>query len=175
MLTRVVRIRARTVVGDTLMVDSRPVAVVHLLPRLPGRPRAARATHDPPCAACERALLYDTPLRLWRCPDCRRTYDRSALAALFTKHATSGVRPRTTRSPLVRRGAPGAAALLLRAAAAGGALSRAALLEAVTGPERHALRWALRDAGDAPVSPERCRQAAAALSSLTPGGLGATQ
>ena len=75
----------------------------------------------------------------------------------------------------MRRGADGAAALLLRATAAGGALSRAALLEGVTGPERHALRWALRDAGDAPVSPERCRQAVADLSTLTPGGLGAAQ
>lgn len=182
MLTRVVRVRARTVVGDTLMVDGRPVAVMLLLPRRPGRARAARATHDPPCGACERALHYDVPRRLWRCPDCGQTYDRGALADLLTEHLASGVRAgsarrdRSTRAPWVRRGAPGAAALLLQAADAGGALSRAALLKTATGrPERHALRWALRDAGDAPVSPERCREAAASLSSLTHGDLGASR
>ena len=37
------------------------------------------------------------------------------------------------------------------------------LLKAVTGAERHAMRWALRDAGDGPLNPERCRQAAQAL------------
>ena len=61
------------------------------------------------------------------------------------------------------RGIPGAAAFLLRAAEAGGAESRDALLEAVTGAERHAVRWALRDAGEGPLSPERCRGAAKML------------
>lgn len=61
------------------------------------------------------------------------------------------------------RGIPGAAAVLLRAAEAGGALSRGVLLESVTGAERHAMRWALRDAGEGPLSPQRCRQAAKVL------------
>ena len=63
----------------------------------------------------------------------------------------------------LQRGIPGAAALLLRSAEAGGAESRDALLAAVTGAERHAMRWALRDAGDGPLSPARCRQAAQVL------------
>ena len=46
---------------------------------------------------------------------------------------------------------------------AGGALSRDVLLEAVNGAERHAMRWALRDTGDGPLNPQRCRQAAQAL------------
>ena len=56
----------------------------------------------------------------------------------------------------------------MRAAAAGGALSRAALVEATSGPEKRALRWALRDAGDRPLSAERCRAAAADLVRLPP-------
>ena len=63
----------------------------------------------------------------------------------------------------LQRGIPGATALLRRAAEAGGALSRDVLLEAVTGAERHAMRWALRDVGDGPLSPERCHQAAQVL------------
>ena len=57
--------------------------------------------------------------------------------------------------------------ILNRAAAEGGALSRAVLFEATTGPERRALRWALRDDGDRPLTPERCREAARDLSALT--------
>ena len=48
-------------------------------------------------------------------------------------------------------------------ATAGGAESRDALLEPVTGAELHAPRWVLRDAGEEPLSAERCRQAAATL------------
>ena len=57
----------------------------------------------------------------------------------------------SSRARQVVRGAPGAAAVLLRAVDAGGALSRAALLNGVTGAERRALAWALRDVGDAPL------------------------
>ena len=63
----------------------------------------------------------------------------------------------------LQRGTPGAIALLLRAAEAGGALNRDLLLEAVTGAERHAMRWALRDGGAGPLNPECCRQAAQAM------------
>ena len=133
------------------MVQGRPAVVVHLLPREPGRPPAARVTHDPPCRACERGLQYEAPRRRWRCPDCRTAYTPVTLAAVCREAERSGRQ--------LQNGTPGATALLQRAAAAGGAVSRAALLEMVTGAERHALRWALRDAGEGPLSPERCRQA----------------
>ena len=48
--------------------------------------------------------------------------------------------------------------MLLRAAADGGAPGRHDLFARVDGPERRALRWALRDAGDAPLNTERCRE-----------------
>ena len=37
------------------------------------------------------------------------------------------------------------------------------LLDSVTGPERRALAWVLRDVGDRPLSAERCRDLAAEL------------
>ena len=177
MTTFVAPAPARAAAGDTLMVNGRPLAVVALLPRLPGRRRAARVTPDPPCGACERALRWDLPRRCWRCPDCRQTYDRAALADLLAEHVADGVRAGNTRrdrerrARQVRRGAQGAAALLMRAAAAGGAPSRAGLVEATSGAEKRALRWALRDDGDRSLSAERCRAAAADLARLTPGDL----
>ena len=78
-------------------------------------------------------------------------------------------RNRVSRGRQVVRGAPGAAAVLLRAAAAGGALSHAALLAGVTGAARRALAWVLRDVGDVPLSPERCRQAARELEAMSLG------
>ena len=47
----------------------------------------------------------------------------------------------------------------------------AALIEPASGPEKRALRWALRDDGDRPLSAERCRAAATDLAELTPGDL----
>ena len=155
MVTRVVRVRARAVVGDTVMVDGRAAVVVHLLAREPGRARAARVTHDPPCQACERRLQYDEQHGHWMCPDCRATHTPAVLAAVCLRAE------RNARQ--LQRGIPGATAHLLRAAEAGGALSRDVLLEAVNGAERHAMRWALRDVGDGPLNPQRCRQAAQAL------------
>lgn len=168
MVTFVAAVPARAAVGDTITVGGRALAVAHLLPHLPGRRRTARVTPDPPCDACERALRWDVATLAWQCPTCGQDYDRAALAALLTEHVRDGVRAdrdrdRERRARLVRRGAPGAAALLIRAAAAGGVLSRAELIEAATGPEKRALRWALRDDGDRPLSPERCRAAAAEL------------
>ena len=64
------------------MVDGRAAVVVHLLAREPGRPRAARVTHDPPCRACERRLQYDAMHRRWMCPDCRATHTPTVLAAV---------------------------------------------------------------------------------------------
>ena len=95
MVTRVVRVRARAVVGDTVMVDGRAAVVVHLLAREPGRPRAARVTHDPPCQACERRLQYDALHRGWMCPDCRATYTPTVLA---TQRRRRSFRPRGTAS-----------------------------------------------------------------------------
>ena len=155
MVTRVVPVRARAVVGDTVMVHGRPAVVVDLLAREPGRPRTARVTHDPPCRACERSLQYEALHRRWRCPGCDTIYAPASLAAM-SRQAERSARQ-------LQRGTPGAIAMLRRAADAGGAASREALLEAVTGAERHALRWALRDVGSGPLSPQRCRQAAATL------------
>ena len=76
-------------------------------------------------------------------------------------------RNRVSRGRQVVRGAPGAAAVLLRAAADGGALSHAALLAG--GDRRRALAWMLRDVGAAPLSPERCRQAARELEAMSLG------
>ena len=77
----------------------------------------------------------------------------------------------TRRNRQVARGAPGAAAVLLRAAADGGALSRAYLVDLASGAERRALAWALRDDGDRPLPAARCREAAAALASVTPASI----
>lgn len=138
------------------MADGRAAVVVQLLPGgKPGRARAARATHDPPCRVCERRLQYEDQSRQWRCPDCNTTYGATALAAVCLEAERSARQ--------LKRGIPGATALLLRAAEAGGAESRDILLAAVTGAERHAMRWALREAGDVLLSPERCRQAAQVL------------
>ena len=155
MVTRVVPVRARAVVGDTVMVHGRPAVVVDLLPREPGRARTARVTHDPPCRACERRLQYELPHRRWRCPGCHTIYAPASLAA--------ACRAAERSARQLQRGIPGATAMLRSAADAGGAASRDALLETATGAERLALRWALRDAGEGPLSAERCRQAAATL------------
>lgn len=155
MVTRVVPVRARAVVGDTVMVHGRPAVVVELLARERGQLHTARVTHDPPCRACERRLQYEAPRRRWRCPDCNTIYAPASLAAVCR------AAERSARQ--LQRGSPGAIAMLRSAADAGGAESRDALLAAATGAELHALRWALRDAGSGALSAERCRQAAAAL------------
>ena len=123
--------------------------MLHLLPHLRGRPPAARLTLDLPCGTCEEPFRYDTLRRRWRCFKCQTAYDRMALVDLVREHVRDGVRAgktrrnRSSRARQVVRGAPGAAAVLLRVAADGGALSRAALLEGVTGAERRAMVWAL--------------------------------
>ena len=106
MMTRVVRVRAR---ADTVMVEGRLLAVVVLLPRLPGRPPAARATYAPPCGTCESALHWETLSRCWWCPQCRARYDEAALADLLREHLADDVV--ATAPPglgQVVRGAPGA-------------------------------------------------------------------
>ncbi|MCY4482823.1 MAG: hypothetical protein OXC12_08115 [Spirochaetaceae bacterium] len=177
MTTHVAPVPPQARPGDTVLVDGRPEVVLRLLPHLRGRPPAARLTSDLPCGTCEEPLSYDALRRQWRCSECRSTYDGEALGELVREHVRDGVRAgksrreRGTRARQVARGAPGAAAVLLRAAAAGGAPGRAVLLREVTGPERRALAWALRDAGSAPLSAECCRMGAAELATLTPTSL----
>ena len=178
MTTHVAPVPPQARPGDTVLVDGRPEVVLRLLPHLRGRPPAARLTADLPCGTCEEPLSYDALRRQWRCSECRSTYAGEALAELAREHVRDGVRAgksrreRGTRTRQVARGAPGAAAVLLRAAAAGGAHGPSCcLLREVTGPERRALAWALRDAGTAPLSAECCRQGAAALATLTPTSL----
>ena len=173
MTTRVVTMNPAPDPGATLLVDGVPCVVVAKLPKLRGRLPAVRVSPDLPCGVCEAASLrFDPARRCWCCPSCRTTYGRAALADLTAEHVADGARAgharrdRQRRTRQVRRGAPGAAAVLLRAAADGGTLSRAALVDLVTGAERRALRWALRDDGDRPLSPERCREVARALASL---------
>ena len=169
MTTHVAPVLPQVRPGDTVLVDGHPMVVLHLLPHHRGQPTAARLTSDLPCGTCEGPLRYDALRRRWRCSECQTTYDGNTLADLVREHVWDGVRAsntrrnRSSRTRQVVRGAPGAAAVLLRAADAGGALSRAALLDSVTGAERRALAWALRDVGDAPLSPERCEQAAREL------------
>ena len=176
MTTRVVPV-PRCDPGATVTVDGRPALVLFLLPRLPGRPLAARVTHAPPCRLCEAPLRWRLPARRWKCSECGDRPTAEHLADLVREHVADGVRhgrarrERETRARQVARGAPGAAAVLLRAAADGGAPSRAYLSDRLTGAERRALRWALRDDGDRPLSAERCREAAAALATLTPAGI----
>ena len=155
------------------MVDDHPFVLLHLLPRLVGQPPAARVTADPSCRLCEAPLRWELPRRRWLCLACGDAPSLDDLAAWCREHVADGVRAGRnrrrsgTRQRQVLRGAAGAAAVLIRAAADGGALSRAALLASVDGAERRALAWALRDhRGDAPLSPERCRVAAAALTAL---------
>ena len=144
--------------GDTVMVDGHPMVVVRLLPHLRGRPPAARLTPDLPCGTCEAALRYDALRRRWCCTECQSGYEGEALADLAREHVRDGVRAgrarrnRVSRGRQVVRGAPGAAAVLL-----------------VTGAARRALAWVLRDVGDAPLSPERCRQAARELEAMSLG------
>ena len=104
--------------------------------------------------------------------------DGRVLADWAREHVRDGVRAGrarrgrgTRRNRQVARGAPGAAAVLLRAAADGGALSRAYLVDLASGAERRALAWALRDDGDRPLPAARCREAAAALASVTPASI----
>ena len=128
MLIGVVPVLARAAIGDTVMVDGRPLAVVRLLPRR--RVRASRTTAAPPCGICERALRWDAVRRGWCCPDCNARYPAEALADLLREHLVDGIRAgkarrnRAARAQQVTRGAPGAAAVLLRDAADGGAPGR---------------------------------------------------
>ena len=176
MTTRVVSFDRPPDPGDTLLVDGKPHVVLFRLPKLPGRQPAVRVTPDLPCGACEQPLCYDAPARRWRCSGCRTRYDRTALFDLVTEHLQDGARAGKARREAdrhgrqVARGAPGAAAVLLGAAADGGAAGKYDLIRRVDGPERRALKWALRNDGADPLSADRCREAAAALS-LTPAAL----
>ena len=177
MTTRVVPVPPIAAPGRTVYVDGRPAVVLHLLPRQAGRPLAAHVTRDPPCRLCETRLYWDGTG--WRCPECADTSTAENLADWCLEHgrdsarASNARRERRRRARQVARGAPGAAAVLQHAATHGGAPSRAYLAERrLTGDELRALAWALRDAGDGPLTVELCREAAAELATLTSRRLG---
>ena len=113
------------------------------------------------------ANVWPRRRRRWCCTECQSGYEGEALADLAREHVRDGVRAgrarrnRASHGRQVVRGAPGAAAVLLR-------LSRATLLAGVTGAERRALAWALRDVGDAPLS--RHAQGPPAAYPPSPGG-----
>ena len=73
MTTRVVPVASRTAAGDTVMVGGRCAVVLHLLPRLAGRPPSARVTHEPPCRLCKTPLQWQSPAHGWRCSACQDT------------------------------------------------------------------------------------------------------
>ena len=85
--------------------------MVRLLFWKPGRSRAPRATHDPPCRECGRHLQYEAAARRWQCPWLPRHYGPTALAAMCLEAER--------RARQLQRGIPRATALLLRAADAG--------------------------------------------------------
>ena len=177
MTTRVVAVRARARPGDTLMIGGRPHLILFTLPRQPGRRPAARVTAAPTCRRCEARLQWRLPQRFWQCSECADTPSADQLAAWCREQEAGSAdageahNRRDVRANQIARGAPGAAARLLRAANEGGAPSRAYLLDTVTGAERRALAWALRAAGDRSVSASQCRAAAAELARLTPADL----
>lgn len=177
MTTRVVAVRARAKPGDTLMIGGRPHLILFTLPRQLGRRPAARVTAAPTCRLCEARLQWHLTRRIWQCSECADTPTADQLAAWCREQEADSADAgeahdrRDVRANQVARGAPGAIARLLRAANDGGAPSRAYLLDTVTGSERRALAWVLRDIGDQSVSASQCRVAAAKLASLTPADL----
>lgn len=171
MTTRVVPVSPVAAPGRSVYVEGRPALVLYVLPRVEDRPLTARVTHAPPCRLCEAPLTWDRTG--WRCPKCDDTPTAEDLEDWCREHVADGVRAgnarrdRDRRARQVARGAPGAAAVLRHEAATGGAPSRAYLADRrrLTGDERRALRWALRDDGDRPLSADRCREAAVELES----------
>ena len=163
MTFRVVHLVPAPEPGDSVLVDGRPHVVVSLLSHHARRRPAARVSPDLPCGVCDTALEYDPPRGQWWCPLCRTGYDRETLAGLVAEHAAEGASEGRTRRRGVARGAPGAAAVLLRAATEGGAPGKHELFRRVAGAERRALQRVLRDDGVGPLTAERCREAAAAL------------
>ena len=164
MTFRVVHLFPAPEPGDSVLVDGSPHVVVALISHHTRRRPATRVSPDPPCSVCDKALVYDTVRGHWWCAVCRTGYDQEALVELVARHAAEGAR--AGRARRVTRGAPGAAAVLLRAAAEGGAPGKHELFRRVAGAERRALQWALRDDDERPLSAERCREAAAALDAL---------
>lgn len=131
-----------------------------VFPLFRGHP--ARVSPDLRCGVCDTPLEYDPPRGHWWCPLCRTGYDRENLADLAAEHGAAGTREGRTQRRAAR-GAPGAAAVLLRAATEGGAPCKHELFRRVAGAERRALQRVLRDDGVGPLTAERCREAAAAL------------
>ena len=127
-------------------------AVVRLLSRKPGQSCAPRVLHDAPCrrvrtppAVRRRGPALAVPLEVaprWpHGPGAKCLEAKRCARQLPARHPT-GHRPAAARG------------------ASKCAVSLDSLLAAVTGVARHALRWALREARDGPLIPERCHHAA---------------
>ena len=127
MVTRVVRVRARAVVGDTVMVHGRPAVVVELLTRERGQLHTARVTHDPPCRACERRLL--------------QRFLAVAKQKTDSTHAGEAHDRRDVRASQVARGALGAAPACRTLRTMAAHQPCLYLPDTVTGPGRRALAW----------------------------------
>ena len=101
MTTQVVSVPAAAAPGQTVTVDGRAHLVLHLLPRLPGRPPTARVTRNPPCWLCEAALVWCPGG--WTCCGCHDTPSVDALAAWAAEHIADGSRAGKARRETDRR------------------------------------------------------------------------
>lgn len=95
--TVAVSVPTETRPGASVLVEGRAGLVLHLLPRIEGRPLAARVTFEPPCRLCEAALQWDRAAQGWRCSGCGDAPTTAALAAWAAEHTRDGVRAGTTR------------------------------------------------------------------------------
>ena len=84
MTTRVVSVPDGAAFGSTVTVDGRTHLVLHLLPRIRGRPLAACVTSSPPCRLCEAPLIW--AVAGWWCSSCRDTPTSEELAAWCREH-----------------------------------------------------------------------------------------
>ena len=101
MTTRVVSVPASTAAGRTVTVDGRAHLVLHLLPRINGRPLAARVTRNPPCRLCEAPLIWAASG--WWCSCCRDTPTSEELADWCREHLQDAARTGRARRDAARR------------------------------------------------------------------------
>ena len=101
MTTQVVSVADEAAPGLTVTVNGFAHLVLHLLPRLPGRPPAARVTRDPPCRLCEAPLVWRPGG--WACSGCHDSPDAETLAAWAAEHVADGSRAGKARRDADRR------------------------------------------------------------------------